>query len=94
MTKEELFKLSDGDLVVIVEDFESELNYKVGEELIFISSFKGYSISDNGFTRFDFIRNREGTSTGYVVSHFAVHIHNYIERKSTIRDNKINEILK
>lgn len=94
MTKDDLLKLKEGDLVIITKEFDSDFDYKIGEELIYTSSFKGSGIEDNGFTRFDFIRNREGSPAGYVVSHFAVHIHDYIEKKSTIRDNKINEILK
>lgn len=95
MTKEDLFMLSPGDVVVITK-YIKEYDHKVGEQLIFQGTGIGDAMKDDpdNFTRFDFLRNREGTPMGYVVSHFAVHIHDYIEKKSTIRDNKINEILK
>lgn len=96
MTKEELFDLKIGDIVIIIK-YLKDYDHKVGEELIFQGTALGSAMKDDpdNFTRFDFIRtNKKNIPDGLVVSHFSMHIFNYIEKKSTIRDNKINEILK
>ncbi len=95
MTKEDLFTLSPGDVVVITK-YLKDYDHKVGEQLIFQGTGIGAAMKDDpdNFTRFDFLRKREGTPMGYVVSHFSMHIYQHIERISTLRDKKINEILK
>ena len=106
MTREELFDLKIGDIVVITK-YLKDYDHKVGEELIFNGSELGTAIDDSDnsatmeglrpiFTRFDFIRTGKKTTPtgGWVVSHFSMHIFDYIEKKSKIRNNKINEILK
>jgi hypothetical protein len=97
MTREELFDLKIGDIVVITK-YLKDYDHKVGEELIFQGTALGSAMKDDpdNFTRFDFIRTNKKTTPpgGWVVSHFSMHIFNYIEKKSTIRNNKINEILK
>lgn len=93
MTKEELFDLKIGDIVIIIK-YLKDYDHKVGEELIFQGTALGSAIN-KFFVRFDFIRtDKKNIPDGLVVSHFSMHIFNYIEKKSTIRDNKINEILK
>jgi len=96
MTREELFDLEIGDIVVITK-YLKDYDHKVGEELIFNGSELGTAIDDSdNFTRFDFIRTGKKTipAGGWIVSHFSMHIFDYIEKKSKIRNNKINEILK
>lgn len=100
MTEEDFLSLRKGDIVIVIESIhiesidhfsnESIPLIEVGEELWFSEKHWLYP----GQEVYNFFRKKEGTPTGWVISHLTINAHNHLIRKKVLeRDNKIKQIL-
>ena len=94
MTKEELLKLQEGDIVVFTRvDFETNIyhDYKIGDQLIFYKAYYDsiYPVT-NSYVKF--FRTNKLTNEGLVVK-FSLSISDYIEKRIVVERQRKLSIL-
>lgn len=94
MTKEELLKLQEGDIVVFTRvDFETNIyhDYKIGDQLIFYKAYYDsiYPVT-NSYVKF--FRTNKSTNEGLVVD-FSLSISDYIEKRIVVERQRKLSIL-
>ena len=94
MTKEELLKLQEGDIVVFtIVDFETNIyhDYKIGDQLIFYKAYYDsiYPVT-NSYVKF--FRTNKSTNEGLVVK-FSLSISDYIEKRIVVERQRKLSIL-
>ncbi len=95
MTKEELLKLQEGDIVVFTRvDFETNIyyDYKIGDQLIFYKAYYYDTIYPVTNSYVKFFRTNKLTNEGLVVK-FSLSISDYIEKRIVVERQRKLSIL-